>query len=366
MSELEINCDISDEQKQILAYTGKRGLANLSNTCYMNSAIQALLHVFPLSSWFLENRHEKDLDNDKKQKFLVFAWKQLVDSYFNKDSNQRVIEPKTFHNVVNILAEENGLHLYALGKQNDIHEFLQFFIDSIHEALSYPVKVNIKGTLKTHIDRVTMESCKQWAQHYYQQYSPVIGMFYGQLISSITCQNCEHDSRSFTPECCFALPIPSPGARREPVSLIDCWNTFTEPEDLIKDGNNDNRYKCDKCKSLQSARKNISIWKFPKVMIILLKRFRSNGHHSAKIDDMVTYPFNLDLSDYCGSYDKYQAKYELMAVCNHLGGTGGGHYFAFCKDLDNKWRKYNDSSVSEMSEESVVTKSAYCLFYKQV
>ena len=112
-------------------------------------------------------------------------------------------------------------------------------------------------------------------------------------------------------------------------------------------------------------KKKIAIWKTPKILIILLKRFRSHGQHTAKINDMVTYPFDLNLSEYCGSYDKLNSDYELFSVCHHSGGTGGGHYFASCKDPDGKWRRYNDSTVTELDEKDVVAKSAYCLFYQK-
>ena len=59
--------------------------------------------------------------------------------------------------------------------------------------------------------------------------------------------------------------------------------------------------------------------------------------------------------------------YELQSVCIHSGGLGGGHYFAYCKNhLDNKWREYNDTHVSELQEDDVYNKKPYCLFYKRV
>lgn len=57
--------------------------------------------------------------------------------------------------------------------------------------------------------------------------------------------------------------------------------------------------------------------------------------------------------------------YDLMGVCCHSGGLGGGHYVAHVKSIeDGAWYQHNDSSVSEsrsMGHES----SAYLLFYKR-
>ena len=61
-------------------------------------------------------------------------------------------------------------------------------------------------------------------------------------------------------------------------------------------------------------------------------------------------------------------KYDLYAVANHSGDTGGGHYYAYCKDYDGKWREYNDASVTEIDSRSDVflnNPRAYMLFYKK-
>ena len=56
--------------------------------------------------------------------------------------------------------------------------------------------------------------------------------------------------------------------------------------------------------------------------------------------------------------------YELYAVLNHSGAISGGHYYAYIKDMESKkWFNFNDSNVTEISEEKVSEswggKSAY-------
>ncbi len=50
-----------------------------------------------------------------------------------------------------------------------------------------------------------------------------------------------------------------------------------------------------------------------------------------------------------------------------MGGMGGGHYTAYCKNPESgKWYHFNDSSVSSVPEVSKVkTPAAYVLFYKR-
>ena len=56
--------------------------------------------------------------------------------------------------------------------------------------------------------------------------------------------------------------------------------------------------------------------------------------------------------------------YDLIAVDNHYGGLGGGHYTAYAKNcLDNKWYYFDDSRVSPAEPERSIAGSAYLLFY---
>lgn len=56
--------------------------------------------------------------------------------------------------------------------------------------------------------------------------------------------------------------------------------------------------------------------------------------------------------------------YDLYAVSNHYGGLGGGHYTAYAKN-GGSWFDFNDSSVREVSKESIQGSSAYILFYSR-
>ena len=55
---------------------------------------------------------------------------------------------------------------------------------------------------------------------------------------------------------------------------------------------------------------------------------------------------------------------RTSAEANIFGGSGGGHYWAYCRNNDSKWYKYNDNIVSHLNPDKVVSPEAYCLFYK--
>ncbi|KAK2827813.1 hypothetical protein FQN49_007313 [Arthroderma sp. PD_2] len=59
--------------------------------------------------------------------------------------------------------------------------------------------------------------------------------------------------------------------------------------------------------------------------------------------------------------------YDLIAVDNHYGGLGGGHYTAYARNfVDGNWYEFNDSHVTmKRDPSSVVTSAAYLLFYRR-
>ena len=75
---------------------------------------------------------------------------------------------------------------------------------------------------------------------------------------------------------------------------------------------------------------------------------------------------NIDLRKYVVGYDKESYKYDLFGVCNHSGGCLGGHYTAFVKNANNKWYHFNDTSVSEVNKNNIITNKGYCYFYKKI
>jgi len=170
----------------------------------------------------------------------------------------------------------------------------------------------------------------------------------------------------------------------EGLSLYDCLKLFGEPEQLDKD----NQWFCPHCKQHQLAKKQMSVYKAPKYLIIHLKRFKSKGSRSfysygnhGKVSDLVKFPIKgLKLTNYVINHNRIEdyneeiledeksgnLLYDLYAVSNHSGGLGGGHYYAYGKNaIKNRWFCFNDSSVREMSENEVVTSGAYCLFYER-
>ena len=126
-----------------------------------------------------------------------------------------------------------------------------------------------------------------------------------------------------------------------------------------------NEWKCGNCNERVEVAKKFSIFYVPRLMIICLSRFHHSGYGFSKNDELIDFPLELDMGKYISGPDKDYSKYDLFAVSQHYGGTGGGHYTAICKNYDGKWYNYNDSSVSLSSPNNVVSSAAYVLFYRR-
>ncbi|CAH3164466.1 unnamed protein product [Porites evermanni] len=154
-----------------------------------------------------------------------------------------------------------------------------------------------------------------------------------------------------------------PAQKKNCVGLNDCIELFLSKEKL---GANDPWY-CPSCKKHQQATKKFDLWSLPKILVVHLKRFSYNSFWRDKLDTLVNVPLrNFDMSDYVINKDQPRPVYNLIAVSNHYGGMGGGHYTAYAKNCkDGRWYSFDDSSVSSVDEGQVVSKAAYVLFYER-
>ncbi|KAI6649306.1 Ubiquitin carboxyl-terminal hydrolase 4 isoform X2 [Oopsacas minuta] len=145
------------------------------------------------------------------------------------------------------------------------------------------------------------------------------------------------------------------------IHLADCIKLFTEKEILSKD----DPWYCPVCEDFRQASKQLELWKIPDCLVIHLKRFSYNQYWRDKLDSLIHYPLELDMTEYTLSKAQVSLQYELYGVSNHFGGLGGGHYTAYAKQKNNsKWYNFDDSSVTSFAQnDSVVTKAGYLLFY---
>uniref|UniRef100_A0A8C9VQD6 Ubiquitin carboxyl-terminal hydrolase n=1 Tax=Scleropages formosus TaxID=113540 RepID=A0A8C9VQD6_SCLFO len=154
-----------------------------------------------------------------------------------------------------------------------------------------------------------------------------------------------------------------PQKKKTTVALRECIELFTTMETL---GEHDPWY-CPTCRKHQQATKKFDLWCLPRILVVHLKRFSYNRCWRDKLDTVVDFPIrDLNMSEFVCDPKAGPYIYDLIAVSNHYGGMGGGHYTAYCKNkIDGKWYYFDDSSVSSATEDQIVTKAAYVLFYQR-
>lgn len=154
---------------------------------------------------------------------------------------------------------------------------------------------------------------------------------------------------------------------RAKITLGDCLGLFTTEERL----NEENMWYCPKCKEHKMATKKMEVFTLPRVLIVHLKRFRSQRFFSReKIERPIIIPDGvIDLTPYMAPTSPRQpSKYRVFAVSNHFGGLGGGHYIAHAINSDTgRWHQFDDSYVSAADGQTACeASSAYVLFMERI
>lgn len=340
-------------------YQGKglSGLANMGNTCFINTCIQILSHTYELSD-FLNNEEYKQKLKNKFDSVLFLEWDNLRQVLWKENC---IVRPGKFIKTIQKMAEIKKMDMFTGFSQNDFPEFLLFLIDSFHSSLSREVVMSISGQPENDIDQMAIKCFEMIQKTYSKDYSEIWNMFYGIHISKITSLETE-EILAFNPEPYFIIDLSLPQLLGKQIpTLLDCFDLYVEGE--ILEG--ENAWFNEKTQKKQAVRKNIVYWSFPTILVIDIKRYNSNHLHQ-KLQTLVDFPLtNLDLSKYVVGYKKQSYIYDLYAICNHMGGTSGGHYTAYVKNADGHWYHFNDTRVERIHESQLITSKAYCFFYRK-
>ena len=148
--------------KDIFKNRGLTGLQNLGNTCFMNTAVHCISNTIPLTHYFLSKKYIKDVNENKKEANLVKEWCRLLEGIW---SSNCTIAPNSFHKSVQVLAHISGRNDFRGYGQNDTQEFIEFFIDSLHEGLCKEVEINITGEPLNPVDHMALEAMNKFCKN---------------------------------------------------------------------------------------------------------------------------------------------------------------------------------------------------------
>ncbi|KAM4044676.1 ubiquitin carboxyl-terminal hydrolase 35 [Anomaloglossus baeobatrachus] len=327
--------------------TGKIGLINLGNTCYMNSILQALF----MASDF---RHSVLCLQDSSSQPLMMKLQHLF--AFLEHSQRPAISPESF-------LASSWPPWFTPGVQQDCSEYLKYLLDRLHEE---------EKTGKRISQTLAQTNCTvQVRKTILGNRTLVEQMFGGRIVTKIRCLKCQSISareEAFTdlslafpprenPKTMFSrttMPSSTPsadsgtrnrskssphhatrkqtedkdqgkveksdnsqdedeincsvvdgqnvtssssgesvGSKNSSLSLSDLINHFLCPETLTED----NKYRCETCCSLEDAEKVVELSAAPQYLILTLLRFSFDlkAMRRRKILDNVSIPLMLSL-----------------------------------------------------------------------
>ena len=351
------------------------GLENFGNTCYANSVLQALYHCMPLRQHCIEHAlTEKDEDD------LLYCLCELFQTLSVQRKRVGVYAPKRF---VAKLREVN--ELFDNSYHQDAHEFLNYVLNESAELLEKHAKPAAAAAASgagpssdagpsgaaaaapppaaplpagTSHRTAAAYAAKTW----------VHSIFEGVLTSETRCHACE--TLTFRDESFLDLSLEV----EQNSSVSACLRNFSAPESL----DDDNKFFCDACDSLQQATKRMRIKRLPSVLALHLKRFKfvEELGRFRKLSHRIAYPLELKLPNVTEWADDPDRLYRLYAVIVHAGsGPNHGHYVALVRSHD-RWLCFDDDEVDVINEEQLQayfgsaieaeggSETGYLLFYE--
>ncbi|XP_051939580.1 ubiquitin carboxyl-terminal hydrolase 38 [Hippocampus zosterae] len=312
--------------------TGKTGLVNLGNTCYMNSILQTLFMATDFRRHVLSLRLNGSSTLMKKLQML-FA--------FLAHTQRAAYAPKNF-------LEVSRPPWFNAGSQQDCSEYLRFLLDRLHEEEKI---IQVLESAKPSVPTDAVNSNGKNANtatslEEGEASSPKVDdddrrtlierTFGGKLVTGIRCTHCDCVSEKEEPFTDLSLAFcPSRDASKSDESKSDeskvCQGSVNGGSETLMPGTNDqtshvhavpesnepslsvpdlvdyflapeildqeNAYFCGKCCSLRRAERTLKVMSAPEYLILTLLRFAYDAkcHVRRKILDNVTIPPHLRL-----------------------------------------------------------------------
>jgi len=299
----------------------RTGLTNIGNTCYINAVLHCVASSPLICAWLMQHMHSG------------FAEDRCCICHLGRDVRHlrtAQIRRMTVPSLV------RSRHVWSEG------QFVEFGQEDVSETYDRLTDVFVES------------------EEHMQTSMRLKNILHGTLKSICVCNHCHHRSEQLNVYSSIHLAMQGTGN----LSLEDLLRTYFQEEDVLE-------RECDRCGLRCSAKKHLSIVKWPNLLCIVLKRFgwSSVDRTPFKLHNHIVYPPELPAHS-----ETSRPCYVLRAVCYHIGsGLIGGHYTSHIRLDDNQWYFCNDSQAPSLvetlhvfREKNLEEGSAYLLFYERM
>ncbi|KAI9803524.1 MAG: hypothetical protein M1825_001867 [Sarcosagium campestre] len=324
-----------------------RGIPNHNGeVCYLNSVMQALMHIPKLLNWLHMIHTAHICPITPQESCLACCLRNVAEAYYlSQGTNAQVVAniEVALTEMIPALAESANWDMMGqeTGEQ-DSPEFLLQFLDGLRNQ-GFSLEIN--------------------------------GFFQLQLQKTLTCANRR----------CKRVTIAQP-------SRYLIWDlAVNQPEDqkyTLKQCINENMkgvtpgWRCSHCNEISDALEKYKIDCLPEVLCIQYKLFELDLEEQAfrkRFDEVDIRSKFLNLSNHALHQQHKPINYELNAIVRHQSRSGNsaysttvgaGHYISHLRDAKRgrvKWRQANDSTITTVTRDEATESGGsftpYLLFY---
>ena len=342
------------------------GATNVSNSCYMNAALQCLSHVHELSTFLVSGQAERSFNSlcyeesestqhsksrhSELGKFMCGLVDVVRCLMYPAGTDTRVTDTREFEKM-----QKSFHEYYGKGEQQGCASYLEYLMEMMAEATN-TVKTSMHrnrpdlqvNSNDKEIDILCAFRIKR-EQRIFHDNSRVTNLCTNVLKRTLICLTCNNKVSIFETAIMICLPhIETGGSDDFRQTLDESFSAYSKQEALT--------WECDKCKSKQCALSSIEVFSFGKVVVINLVKPQDPTKRKIPVTELTGVSLR--------GGNEQNSLYDIVATADHLpsgDSSNAGHYIAKGLGTDSEWRVYNDTSVKVCTESDVLSQDTVLL-----